>query len=201
LDRDDVDAAVAEVRVHELPSARGCTYVLPAEDFALGLTVGSGAPEADIASDGKFLGVTRTEIDELCEAVLTALEKASTPLDPAGIKAATGDAVRNLGEEGRNRGQSTTLPMALGLLQSRGEIRRVPVNGRIDQQRYGYVRWSPSPLSGTVRFGHREGRARETVLRLCCTGLAETLPLVLRSHRGGGEESRGATGFTSSGRH
>jgi hypothetical protein len=42
-----------------------------------------------------------------------------------------------------------TLPMTLGLLQSRGEIRRVPVNGRIDQQRYGFVWWSPSPLSGT----------------------------------------------------
>ena len=148
LDRAVVDAAVARLEVHELPSARGCTYVLPAADFALGLTVGAGAPEADIAAAGRRLGVTRTEIDELCVTVVKALDAATEPLDPAGIKAATGDAVRNLGEEGRKAGASTTLPMALGLLQAQGEIRRVPVNGRLDQQRYGYVRWSPSPLAG-----------------------------------------------------
>jgi hypothetical protein len=36
---------------------------------------------------------------------------------------------------------TTTLPLALGQLQSRGDIRRVPVDGRLDQQRYAYVRW------------------------------------------------------------
>jgi hypothetical protein len=41
----------------------------------------------------------------------------------------------------------TTLPVALGRLQTRGEIRRVPVGGRLDQQRYKYVRWSPNPLA------------------------------------------------------
>jgi hypothetical protein len=60
--------------------------------------------------------------------------------DPAQLKDELGDRVRNLGEEGRNRGQTTTLPAALGLLQAAGEIRRVPVNGRLDQQRYAYVR-------------------------------------------------------------
>jgi hypothetical protein len=35
----------------------------------------------------------------------------------------------------------------LGLLQAAGEIRRVSVNGRLDQQRYGYTRWTP-PASG-----------------------------------------------------
>jgi hypothetical protein len=145
LDREAVDAAVARLEVHELPAARGCTYVLPAEDFALGLTVGAGAPEGEIAAAGRYLGVTRAEIDALCAAVIDALEAADRPLDPVGIKAATGDAVRNLGGEGRKRGVSTTLPLALGLLQARGEIRRVPVGGRLDQQRYGYVRWSLWP--------------------------------------------------------
>jgi hypothetical protein len=42
LDRENVDASVAKLEIHELPSARGCTYVLPASDFALGLTVGQG---------------------------------------------------------------------------------------------------------------------------------------------------------------
>jgi hypothetical protein len=37
------------------------------------------------------------------------------------------------------------LPLALGRLQAQGEIRRRPVNGRLDQQRYGYVRWGGVP--------------------------------------------------------
>lgn len=142
--RADVDEAVASLAIHELPSARGCTYVLPAEDFALGLTVGAGAPAGELAAASKHLGVTAEEIERLAQAVVSALDE---PLDPTQIKAAVGDAARSLGEAGRKRGTANTLPLALGLLQSRGEIRRVPVNGRIDQQRYRYARWKPGPLS------------------------------------------------------
>lgn len=67
----------------------------------------------------------------------------------AGDQEAVGDAVRGLGEAGRKRGLSTTLPLALGLLQSRGRIRRVPSNGRLDQQRYGYVGWD-QPVKGSA---------------------------------------------------
>jgi hypothetical protein len=147
LDREVVDRDVATLDIHELPSARGCTYILPSDDFALGLAVGAGAPEADIAAAGKFLGVTREEIDRLAAALLDVLDAAKEPMDPAALRGAVGDAVRGLGEEGKKRGQTTTLPMTLGLLQAQGEIRRVPVNGRLDQQRYGYVRWARAPLA------------------------------------------------------
>ncbi|WP_042430823.1 DNA glycosylase AlkZ-like family protein [Streptacidiphilus anmyonensis] len=147
LGREAVDAAVAAVEIHELPSARGCTYVLPAEDFALGLAAGAAAPAGELASARKHLGVTDAEIETLGEAVLAALGGAAEPLDPAAIKDVVGDAVRGLGEAGRKRGVSTTLPLSLGLLQASGEIRRVPVNGRLDQQRYGYVRWTPPAVA------------------------------------------------------
>ncbi|WP_158885822.1 DNA glycosylase AlkZ-like family protein [Amycolatopsis anabasis] len=147
LDREAVDKAVANLEVHELPSARGCTYVVPRQDFALGLAAGSGAPDGEIAAAAKHLGVTREEIDRLSDRIVAALDSAGEPLDPAGIKRAVGEAVRNLGEAGKKRGLTTTLPLALGLLQARGRIRRVPVNGRLDQQRFGYVPWSPSPLT------------------------------------------------------
>src|SRR5207249_2002908 len=75
-----------------------------------------------------------------------ALEKGQ--LDPEGIREATGNAARNLGAEGKKKGMITTLPLALGRLQSRGEIRRVPINGRLDQQRYRYTLWRPNPLTG-----------------------------------------------------
>jgi hypothetical protein len=78
-------------------------------------------------------------------------------MDPDSIREATGKASRSLGEEGKKKGITTTLPLALGRLQARGEIRRVPVNGRLDQQRYRYVRWRPSPLksyeAGPVQAG------------------------------------------------
>src|SRR5262249_52378524 len=47
----------------------------------------------------------------------------------------------------KKRGVSTTLPLALGRLQTSGLVRRVPVDGRLDQQRYRYVLWDPSPLA------------------------------------------------------
>ncbi len=142
LDRENVDAAIAKLEIHELPSARGCTYVLPASDFALGLTVGQEfGGEMKVAEK---LSVTQKEIDKLCDSIITSLENG--PLDPDGLREATGKAVRNLGSEGQKKGLTTTLPVALGKLQSSGMIRRIPTNGRLDQQRYKYSLWRPNPL-------------------------------------------------------
>ena len=156
-DRAKIDKSVAALDIYELPSARGCTYVVPAEHFGLALQVGRGAPEADVKTLAK-LGVERAEIDKLCARVRKVLDGVES-LDPGGLKDALGDAVRNLGEEGRKRGQTTTLPAALGLLQAAGEIRRVPVNGRLDNQRYAYTRWDP-PRSGLDDAAARTELAR-----------------------------------------
>ncbi|MCP2335489.1 DNA glycosylase AlkZ-like family protein [Actinomadura rupiterrae] len=139
--REDVDRAVAGLAIHELPSARGCAYVLPAADYALGLKAGEDAPLGEVAVVGK-LGVPRAEIDALGRAVLTALDEADGPLAPKALREVLGDTVRNLGDAGRKKGVSTTLPVALGLLQATGRIRRVPLDGRLDNQRYAYTPWS-----------------------------------------------------------
>jgi hypothetical protein len=144
ITREQADADAAKLQIYELPSARGCTYVLPSEDFALGLAAGRGF-DGEIKTAAK-LGVTEKEIDKLCDAVVSALEKG--PLDPDGLREATGKAVRNLGPEGKKKGLTTTLPVALGKLQGSGDIRRVPTNGRFDQQRYQYALWRPNPLRG-----------------------------------------------------
>ncbi|MBM7783638.1 DNA glycosylase AlkZ-like family protein [Tenggerimyces flavus] len=144
IDREAVDKAVDGLEIHELPSVRGCVYVLSREHFALGLRVGDSAPLGDLAGAAK-LGVSEKEIDELASAVVAALSAAGAPLDPKDLKTATGDLARGLGEQGRKRGLSSTMPLALGLLQAQGRIRRVPVNGRLDQQRFGYVPWSEEP--------------------------------------------------------
>jgi hypothetical protein len=144
ITREQADAAAKNLRIYELPSARGCTYVLPASDFALGLAAGRGF-DGEIKTALK-LGVTEKEIEKLCDAVVAALEKG--PLDPDGLREACGKAVRNLGPEGKKKGLTTTLPVALGKLQESGDIRRVPTNGRFDQQRYQYALWRPNPLRG-----------------------------------------------------
>jgi hypothetical protein len=64
------------------------------------------------------------------------------------LRSELGDGVRNLGDAGKKRGLTTTLPLALGKLQSLGLIRRVPVEGRLDTQRYSYTRWDDGPFSG-----------------------------------------------------
>lgn len=144
ISRAAADAAAAEHAIHELPGARGCTYVVPAADFALALRLGRGAGEpAELKSAKKHLGVTDLEVDRLCREILDVLERG--PADPAALKTSLGELVRNLGPEGKKRGLTTTLPLALGRLQVHGEILRQPHGGRFDQQRYAYARWRDSP--------------------------------------------------------
>ncbi|MBQ1445065.1 MAG: winged helix DNA-binding domain-containing protein [Renibacterium sp.] len=148
--REAVDADLQALHVHELPVVRGCTYLLGAEDFAWGLQLGKPAAEATVKILAK-LGVEPAELDALIAAALQVLQ-AKGPLDPKQLKALLGEAVRNLGEAGKRKGASTTLPTALGVLQSDGRIRRVPLNGRLDQQRYAYAAWGlePSGLSDAL---------------------------------------------------
>jgi hypothetical protein len=40
VSREAADSAVAALDIHELPAARGCTYVVPSADFALALKSG-----------------------------------------------------------------------------------------------------------------------------------------------------------------
>lgn len=142
--RQTAEDAVTELEIHELPSARGCTYLLPAADFPLGLQLARPAAQAQLAVVGK-LGVSQSEIEELGHAVTAELAAADGPLDPKQLKDQLGDQVRNLGEAGKKKGVTTTLPTALGQLQVFGRIRRVPVGGRLDQQRYGYLPWEREP--------------------------------------------------------
>jgi hypothetical protein len=146
VSREQADRAAEDLRIYELPAARGCTYVLPHTEFAIGLKVGEtfGSAEMQVA---RKLGVTDLEIDRLCKAVLAAL--ASGPTDPAALRTAVGDTARSLGEEGKKKGLTTTLPVALGRLQATGKILRKPVNGRFDVQRYAYTLWPDGPCGNT----------------------------------------------------
>jgi hypothetical protein len=150
--REDVDACVADLRIHELPSARGCTYVLPSDDFALGLRVGRGFSDVAEVKTAAKVGVTEAELRKLSEKVLKELGKG--PRDPAELREAAG--ARSLGEEGRKVGISTPLPVVLGMLQQIGKIRRVPGNGRLDQQSYRYALWNLPEWNGSAEAAYTE---------------------------------------------
>jgi hypothetical protein len=151
LRRTEVDSAL-KLEIHELPSARGCAYVVPAPDFPLALAAGRPFSEDELKV-ARRLGVTDKEIDTLCAAVLKTL--AADPLDPDALRKKIGDAARNLGPEGVKKGLTTTLPVALGLLQAAGAIRRVPVNGRLDRQRYKYSAWKCIPSGDFTDLARR----------------------------------------------
>lgn len=142
----DSDAAAGHIR--ELPSARGCTYFLPFGDFELGLAVGRGFGDAARAAEAnRYFDFDDAQLATLCEQILAALRQGA--MDPRQLKAALGDKVRNFGAAGKARGMTTALPLGLGALQAEGRIRRVPTDGRLDQQRYSYELWDPSPAESS----------------------------------------------------
>jgi hypothetical protein len=155
--REAVDRLATELELFELPCARGCTYVVPRDHFSLALLAGASFGDGDLSVAKKFLGVTEEEIDRLADRTLDSL--AGGPLEPAEIKNLVGDAVRNLGAEGKKGGVTTTLPLVLGRLQRRGEIRRQPVNGRLDTQKYRYERWLDNPAVGNKLSAEQIGSA------------------------------------------
>lgn len=145
----EVDRAAAEMELYELPSARGCTYVVPRSHFAMALTLAQGfIDKAPLQTAVKFLGVTEAEIEALKVAILDAM--GTETLTPSELRDRLGDQVRNLGEAGKKRGQTTTLSLGLAPLQTHGLIVRVPVDGGLETQRYGYRRWEDGPFSATA---------------------------------------------------
>ena len=109
--RAEIDACVERREIHELPSARGCTYVLPAEDYALGLTVAALAGDGDMKT-ALTLGVTAAEVDALCSAVVDALSDGEAA--PEEIRERVGGKARSLGEEGKKKGLTTTAAAGAG---------------------------------------------------------------------------------------
>lgn len=141
----EVNQAVANLEIHELPAARGCTYIVPEHHFALALALSRfPGDEAKMDSGERNLGFTWEQIESLKTAVLEALKDG--PADPRQLKEALGSRVKSYGAEGKKYGITTDLPGVLGRLQKEGRIRRIPDQGRLDNERYSYTLWTEGPL-------------------------------------------------------
>ena len=138
LHRDTVDGAVfADSTIAELPSARGCTMLVPRADASLVLACARRWFARTLALAEAKAGVSAREIDALSEAVTLAL--AAGALDDEALRAAVPqDLVRSLGEAGRKIGYGSTLPLARSALLVAGVIERRAV-GRLDARRFVYT--------------------------------------------------------------
>jgi hypothetical protein len=145
LQRAEVDASIASGEMAEVPSVRGCTMLVPAQDVALSLCAARAPHETRLQGVRAQCDWGGRELYRLCETVLRALGRDS--LLPEELAARVGPkAIRNLGEQGKKLGFATTLPIALAELQVRGQVRRLSVDGRLDSPRFRYRVWSKSPL-------------------------------------------------------
>ena len=61
ISREAADAAAAKLEIHEIPAVRGCTYIVPAGDFALALKAGESFAGAEMKVASK-LGVDRKSV-------------------------------------------------------------------------------------------------------------------------------------------
>lgn len=143
--RTEVDSDVAKLEIHEFASARGCTYLLPAEHFQIGIKCGQGFnADSAIRTAKSKLGVTDKEIYALKEGVLAALH--SGPLGASDFKSALGSLYQNFGEAGKKVGQTSNVSLGLLALQAEAKIRRIPSDGRLDGQSYSYSLFENAPI-------------------------------------------------------
>ena len=109
--------------------------LVPRSDVAPALALGAAAYRKRNDREMEKLGVKARELDRLAERVLAAL--AEGPMEPARLREMLpARAIRSLGDAGKKLGHATTLPVALRMLEARGAVRRSPVGGTLDAERY-----------------------------------------------------------------
>ncbi len=128
------DEEMAGDRIGEIPAVRGRAYVLPEEDYGLGLRTSEPAARAEVRASERR-GVEHRLLDKVIAALYEAI--GDTPTDLSELD------MTGLLPEGE-AGEHTRLA-ALALLQTAGAIRRVPLEGRFDRHGHGYVRWADPP--------------------------------------------------------
>jgi hypothetical protein len=137
-----VHEAVRSGAIGVRPAVRGCIYLVPRAHEALALRVAHLLSHKRIAREHDKLGLDDGELDALGEAVLAAV--ADEPLTTAQLrKQLPDDAIRSLGDAGKKMGVTSTLPPALRRLEFAGRLQRVPLEHRLDHERYA---WAPHDL-------------------------------------------------------
>jgi len=145
--RTEIEQAVTDAELVELPAARGCTYYVPRDEAGIALRLAAmGSCNAEFKMAEKHLGATEDEVAKLADNMAAAL--AGGPLDARAISAIVSP--RHLGEAGKKKGMMTTSVLGISRLQIEGRIRRLPQGGRLDTERFQYTLWEDGPRPGEV---------------------------------------------------
>ena len=100
--RESIDGTAAKLQIFELPSARGCTYILPEDHFRLGLAAGRNFGSNSDLALAKRLGVADEDVAVLREGDRERPGIGS--VRPASLEASTGrqgSKSRRIGEKRR----------------------------------------------------------------------------------------------------
>jgi hypothetical protein len=136
LARADLEALVHEERLRVVPAARGCIYLVPAAHAALCLHVARDLSASRDARDAERAGIRPGELDGVGAAVLQSLRQEGPETTDGLRRRLPKGALRSLGERGKKVGVSSTLPPALRQLEFGGRIARLPLEGRLDHEKY-----------------------------------------------------------------
>jgi hypothetical protein len=155
--RSDLDEAVEQSRLQVIPAMRGCIYLVPRASVPLMLRIADELTRSRTERELEKVGVPKTEIAAIAEAVLAVLKKGPLSTD-ALRKALPPGVVRSLGDKGKKVGISSPLPPTLRYLEFEGRIERTQENGRLDNERYAWRLVKKSPFASAKIPADREGR-------------------------------------------
>lgn len=136
LTRGDLEALVHEARLRVVPGARGCIYLVPACDAPLCLRVARDLSATRDARDAERAGIRRGELEAVGTAVLESLRGEGPETTDGLRRRLPKSTLRSLGARGKKVGVSSALPPALRRLEFEGHITRMPLEGRLDHERY-----------------------------------------------------------------
>jgi hypothetical protein len=128
--------------VVEVPSVRDSTMLVPRDDVALALAAGRRG-FADRLKKVEKLGVTRKELDTLSERVMKTIGDGVRSVDQLRHDIPP-KLIRDLGEGGKQIALTSTLAVALRMLQIDGRLTRIPEDHRLDGTLHFY---RASPLT------------------------------------------------------
>lgn len=145
--RGDLEALVSEGELSVIPAVRGCIYLVPRAEVPLCLQIAARLSQPRDDRDAERAGIRPGELEEVGDAVLAELRE-NGPSTTDRLRRALGKTVvRSLGEPGKKVGVSSTLPPALRRLEFSGRISRMPLEGRLDHERYEWRAADGDPLA------------------------------------------------------
>ena len=129
--------AIAEERLLIMPSARGCMYVVPRTHSAWALELARHLTQRRVERDMEKAGMEAGEWDTVADAISQELSKGPRSTNEL-RKALKANVFRSLGAAGKKVGLSSNLPPSLRMMEFAGRVQRVPVDNRLDHEKYNW---------------------------------------------------------------